>query len=373
MSVVGAKIGTKVWSDAQQNDIVKTDGKSGNSATDMSRLSGEEIGNVLNKIADPNYVDPAKKTRGVGSDKMDKDAFMKLMLAQMKNQDPTNPLKSHEMAAQLAQFSSLEQLQNINSTLGDMQKGQKPSESFQALNFIGKGVSGDSAKVIRLKGDKDHEFNFAIPEDAKDAEIRVRNQDGEIVRKVSLHDLKKGENKWTWNGKNEAGNASPVGEYQVLVEAKGSNGKKLFVKTDFSGIISGVSYTADGPVLMVGSQSVKLKDVKQIIDPSAKNNDQKSTSNIVPDLKTRPSASENEEKGAEEAAPTPAGLMTSVGMSSGMMEKLKKDTTPSSGHQTEPTVMKEESKPAKAESSTANTVAQGKKPTLKGPLPSASM
>lgn len=77
---------------------------------------------------------------------MDKDAFMKLMLAQMKHQDPTNPMQSHELAAQLAQFSSVEQLQNLNTTMTDMRNGQKPSESFQALNFIGKAVSGGLGK-----------------------------------------------------------------------------------------------------------------------------------------------------------------------------------------------------------------------------------
>jgi flagellar basal-body rod modification protein FlgD len=63
----------------------------------------------------------------------------------MKNQDPTNPLKSHEMAAQLANFSSLEQMQNMNSTLTELKNGQKPSENYQALNLIGKAVAGDSS------------------------------------------------------------------------------------------------------------------------------------------------------------------------------------------------------------------------------------
>src|SRR5690606_35195937 len=107
-------------------------------------LGGQDVGEFLNKIADPNWVDPQKRFRATGNDKLDKEAFMKLMLAQMKNQDPTNPMKSHEMAAQLAQFSSVEQLSNINTTLTAMQAGQKPTESFQALNFIGKAVAGDS-------------------------------------------------------------------------------------------------------------------------------------------------------------------------------------------------------------------------------------
>ncbi len=384
MSVVGAKIGTKTWSDAQQNEITKSDGRNTNSAQDLSRLNGQDVGDLLNKVADPNYVDPSKRVRAVGNDKMDKDAFMKLMLAQMKNQDPTNPLKSHEMAAQLAQFSSVEQLQNINTTLGDMQKGQKPAEGFQALNFIGKAVEGDSAKVIRMKGDKNHEYNFALNDDAKDAELKVRNQEGEVVRTVNLHDLKKGENKWVWNGKNEAGNNAPVGEYMIGIEAKNSSGKKLFVKTDFSGTISGVSYTAEGPVLMVGTQTVKLKDVKKIVDPSIKTSDQKSLTSSSQDLKKGQAALDTEDKGAEEAAPSPSNLMTSVGMSNGMMERFKKETSP------EEALMKPEAeartasaatakiipetKPeAKAESTSKGLPSGGKMPGTKSPIPSVNM
>lgn len=161
-----------------------------------------------------------KKIRAVGNDKLDKDAFMKLMLAQMKNQDPTNPMKSHEMAAQLAQFSSVEQMQNMNNTLTDIKNAQKPTETYQALNFIGKAVSGDSSTLTRVKGDKAHDFNFELPQNAKDIEIKVRNAQGEIVRKVDLHDLKSGQNTWTWNGENEHGQQAPVGEYTFLVEAK---------------------------------------------------------------------------------------------------------------------------------------------------------
>jgi flagellar basal-body rod modification protein FlgD len=333
MTMVTPKIGTKSWSENPPSEVQRnSEGKNLNSAQDLAKLGGQDVGEILNKIADPNYVDPAKRMRTAGSDKMDKDAFMKMMLAQMKNQDPTNPLKSHEMASQLAQFSSLEQLQNVNTTLNEIQKGQKPSESFQALNFIGKAVSGDSAKVIRLKGDKEHEFGFSLPDNAKNVNIKVRNAEGEVVRKIDLQDLKKGENKWVWNGKNEAGNSTPVGEYQFVIEARNDK-NKLAVKTDFHGLISGVSYTAEGPVLLVGNQTVKLKDVKRIMDPSIKNNDQKSTKLVAPDLKTGQGAAENKENskdaGAQEAEPTSA-MMTNVGMSSGMMEKLKNETTPTS-------------------------------------------
>jgi flagellar basal-body rod modification protein FlgD len=362
MGMVGAKIGTKTWSDAPQNDIQKTSGLKTLSATESQRFEGEDVGSVLNKIADPNYIDPSKKIRAVGNDKMDKDAFMRLMMAQMKNQDPTNPLKSHEMAAQLAQFSGLEQMQNMNTTLTEMKNAQKPTESFQALNFIGKAVSGDSAKVTRTKGDKTHDFNFILPDDAKELQIKIRNAEGDIVRKIELRDLKKGENKFTWNGQDERGTVTPAGDYQFFTEATNSSGKKLAIKTDFNGVITGINYSPEGPVLLVGTQSVKLRDVKKIVDPSLMQNGQNLKNAAGRDLKMPDQVENNEESQNDAGAPekdlmktNQGNLMDSVGMSRDMLTKLAKETKPDSGQTTQAPLTKAipETKPEKVASAEA--------------------
>lgn len=325
MSVMGVKTGTKSWGDSSGNEITKNSGINTISASDKSKLGDENVGDVLNKIADPNWVDPNKKIRAVGSDKMDKDAFMKLMLAQMKHQDPTNPMQSHELAAQLAQFSSVEQLQNLNTTMTDMRNAQKPTESFQALNFIGKAVSGDSAKISRAKGDKDHDIKFDLVDNAKELNVRIRDANGEVVRSLNLKDLKKGENKISWNGQDERGQPMPAGDYQLFLEAVNSSGTKMNVKTDFEGTITGVNYTPEGPVLLVGNQTVKLKDVKKIVDPSLMKNDQKSNNVSAQDLK-KPGAPADNDKRAGDATPVAgANLMNNVGMSRDMQSKLQKE------------------------------------------------
>lgn len=349
MAIVGTKIGTKAFREPQPADIQRKEtGSAGNqTAEDMKKLGVDNVGEYLNKISDPNFVDPSKKVRAVGSDKLDKDAFMRLMLAQMKQQDPTNPLKSHEMAAQLAQFSQLEQLSNMNTSLEAMREGQKPTESFQALNFIGKWVNGDSAKVIRTKGDKDHDFNFQLGKDAETITIKIRDDKGDIVRTADLKQLKQGENRWVWNGKKDNGSTAPAGEYQIIVEAKADKGQKVAVKTAFEGNISGVQYTAEGPVLMVGNQAIKLKDVRKIVDPAerekeklqqaqkpkaaeaqAPQNDQKKISSTPEPLKAATQADKMEkDEGAPDPTPAPGSqIMNEVGLSAGMKAKLEKET-----------------------------------------------
>src|SRR5689334_11359839 len=111
--MIGVKTGTQTWSNSPQRTDWKSDGAQNISAIDKANHMPEDsVGDMLNKVADPNYVDQSKKMRTVGNNQLGKDAFMSLLLTQMKNQDPTNPLKSHEMAAQLAQFTSLEKLNN---------------------------------------------------------------------------------------------------------------------------------------------------------------------------------------------------------------------------------------------------------------------
>jgi len=313
---MNSKLGVNAFGATQTKPTSSNASQAQLTEADLKKLGGDNVGDVLNKVADPNWVDPSKKMRTVGNDKLDKDAFFKLMLAQMKNQDPTNPLKSHEMAAQLASFSSLEQMQNMNTTLTEIKGGQKPTEQFQVLNLLGKAVAGDSSKILRNPGDKSHEFTFNLPMAAKEADIRVRNADGEVVKTYKLTGLKEGENRLPWNGQDEKGNATPAGEYQFFIEAKNEQGTKMAIKTEFEGQITGVNYAPEGPVLLIGNQAIRLRDVKKIVDPALLNTPGKS-SEINPELQAMPTAPAPGAPAQAGAAPVglPPGVPVPAGFS----------------------------------------------------------
>ncbi|MBL7556303.1 MAG: flagellar biosynthesis protein FlgD [Bdellovibrionaceae bacterium] len=352
MTVMNSKLGVNAFGATQTKPTSSNASQAQLTDADLKKLGGDNVGDILNKVADPNWVDPSKKMRTVGNDKLDKDAFFKLMLAQMKNQDPTNPLKSHEMAAQLASFSSLEQMQNMNTTLTEIKGGQKPTEQFQVLNLLGKAVAGDSSKILRNPGDKSHEFVFNLPMKAKEADIRVRNADGEVVKTYKLTGLKEGENRLPWNGQDEKGNATPAGEYQFFIEAKNDQGTKMAIKTEFEGQITGVNYAPEGPVLLIGNQAIRLRDVKKIVDPALLNAPGKSNE-INPELQAMPSmpgltmtppteankdskdskapvaAKAPEKKEVQGAPPAPqrSKILDQVGLSNEMMSKIAKETS----------------------------------------------
>lgn len=325
MSTMGVKIGTKTWSDRPES----IDRSTGFSLTpeEKQALGEKDLGTVLNKVADPNWIDPSKRMRTTGNDKLDKDAFFKLMLTQLKSQDPTNPLKSHEMAAQLAQFSGLEQMTNINQTLAEMKNAQKPVENFHSLNLIGKTVAGDSSKLTRTSFDKEHDFKFNLPMAASEVSVKVRNADGEIVRNYKLNNLEAGQNKITWNGENDNAQKMQPGDYDFLVEAKNSAGQKIAVRTEFEGQITGITFSSEGPILQVGNQNVRFSDVSKITDPSLMSNDQKKsqdlkmpsqidqTKNVDHDLKQKVSD--------QSQAPVKSNILNNVGLSREMMDKIK--------------------------------------------------
>ncbi|CAN5461748.1 hypothetical protein BH10BDE1_BH10BDE1_08160 [soil metagenome] len=307
-------------------DLALTGGAKDNSAGagDLQKAYGDQaIGDVLNKIADPNWQDPSKKVRAVGNNNLDKDAFFKLMLTQMKNQDPTNPMQSHEMAAQLAQFSSLEQLNNIGKGIEGLNQAQQGQGNFGALSFIGKTVSGDASKVTRAAGDTEHGFNFALGGDAQKTKILVKDVTGKTIRELEVGALKKGANSLKWNGMTTEGLPARPGEYKFSVEATGNGGQKIYAKSSFEGRISGVDFSPSGPMVIVNGQSIKLSDVKKIQDPGIVESQQNRTSATplgVGQLKQKP---------AEFIPPAPeetTSNLDSIPMAGPLLAKLQKET-----------------------------------------------
>lgn len=327
MAIMGIRRDTKAFAPSnQEGPVRKSDTATrGLSPQELQELGAADVGELANRVADANWINPQDKPRGVGNDKLDKDAFMKIMLVQMKNQDPTNPLKSHEMAAQLAQFTQLEQLQNINTNLDEMKAQARPAESFQSLNLLGKVVAGDSSRIYRVKGDKDHNISYTLPASAKTVKISITNEAGDVVKEATLANVRQGGNAWTWNGRDNKDVVLPAGNYRASIEALSSNDQKLLVKTDFEGVISGVNFTQNGTVLTVGNQAVRLQDIRRIVDSSLKNKDQNLQKTPDQDLKGAGGVGSNEDKGAPEAdEATMPTVLDQAALSREMMEKIEK-------------------------------------------------
>ena len=195
-------------------------------------------------------------------DELGKDVFLTLLVAQMENQDPLNPMEGTEFTAQLAQYSSLEQLYNVNDNLISINDGQSGMSSSYALDFMGKEIYVDG-NSLSLEQGEDVSGGFSIDE-AGSCSVNILDSSGQLVKSIALGDLEAGSHSFDWDGQDENGDASVNGNYTFEVSAVGDNGSSLSVETYTMGKVDRVSLEGDTPMLYVGNAAVAVSEVKDI-------------------------------------------------------------------------------------------------------------
>ena len=192
---------------------------------------------------------------------MGKDDFLKLLVAQLENQNPLDPLDNAEFTAQLAQFSSLEQLFDMNKNMEGLQSLQSSLNETQALNFLGREVEAAGDSFVYQGGEK--ELNFSVDAGAEEVYLGIYDSAGDLVRNESLGALSGGEHTYLWDGRDGKGNAIPVGRYSFDLAASGEDGP-VKTETFIAGRVDGVSYAAAGPVLSIAGVEIDSEDIIKI-------------------------------------------------------------------------------------------------------------
>ncbi|MGI9568300.1 MAG: flagellar hook assembly protein FlgD [Desulfobulbia bacterium] len=150
------------------------------------------------------------------TDIMGKEDFLTLLVAQLQNQDPLNPDEPTEFTAQLAQFSSLEQLFNLNESMENMASSVTNSQKLSALSMIGKEVAYADSKFT-YQGDPVN-VGYSIDGEATNVTLLLQ-KDGATVATLEGTDLQKGDHFITWNGTTPSGLPAPHGDYSIVVQA----------------------------------------------------------------------------------------------------------------------------------------------------------
>lgn len=194
-------------------------------------------------------------------EELDKDGFLKLLTHQLQNQDPSNPMEQDKLAGEMAQFSQLEQLTNLNEKFALMQKNQDLQEKFFAASFIGKEVvtSGSSVK-LNSPGD-DAEVLYNLSEDANKVLIRLLDSKNNIVAEMWKENVSAGSHVGKWDGERLDGMPAGKGEYRVQVRAWDQNMNAVKAETKVTGLVKSVEYKNGEPLLTVGTKKVFLRDV----------------------------------------------------------------------------------------------------------------
>lgn len=195
-----------------------------------------------------------------------KDEFLQLLVAQLKSQDPLNPSKPEEFAAQLAQFSSVEQLININDTLGVQADSNAVMadalNNSSAMSAIGRDVLAVGDRV-QLGPDGTGTVTIGVGAGGGDATLTLTDADGNTVATLDLGSIGSGRQTVSLQDF-EAVNGLPPGTYRYEVQVAGPEGA-VEVETFSSLRVDGVRYTPNGPVLLAGDVEIPLSNVVELI------------------------------------------------------------------------------------------------------------
>ena len=196
---------------------------------------------------------------------MGKDDFLNLLVTQLQNQDPLNPSDSTEFTAQLATFSSLEELQNINSTLEDVGTSQAILTYSQAVDYIGKKIQALGDRVYKA-GDQIDPIEFNLSDDAAGVYVKIYDPYGEFVRDLSLGPMAAGQQSTTWDGLDLKDAQAPDGSYRYEVMAMDAEGNTVGVTPFTTGRVAGVYYKNGTAYLMTADQEIPMGNVVQVYE-----------------------------------------------------------------------------------------------------------
>ncbi len=196
-----------------------------------------------------------------------KEQFLNLLVAQLTHQDPMNPMEGTEFTAQLAQFTSLEQLMNINKNLGTLTNLESALTQSQAVNMIGKQILAEGNTIAMTNGISSNVI-FSLDKATDSASISVFNESGDLVSVVDTKTLPRGQNSIAFAGFDKNGNPLPDGIYTFDVLALDAEGESIGVTSFSSGIVSGVNIEQDGTTnLQIGTTKFPLASVVQVTEP----------------------------------------------------------------------------------------------------------
>jgi flagellar basal-body rod modification protein FlgD len=202
---------------------------------------------------------------------MNKDDFLRLLVTQLRYQDPLSPEDPKDFVAQLAQFSSLEQQINSNTNLENLgkviQNLQQSQNMAQGVSLLGKTVKG-SGNQLTVVGGKALEASFKLPQAAEQVVVGIFDSTGKQVATLNLGAQAAGSRSLTWNGRDSQGQQVADGIYSYQVAAQDKSGNAIQVDNYFTGTVEEVYQDSQGVWVKVNGRRILLGNIISVVDDS---------------------------------------------------------------------------------------------------------
>lgn len=199
-------------------------------------------------------------TKRVGKSELNSQDFLNLLVTQLKNQDPLQPMDNADFTQQTTMFSQLEELTNISKAVSNltdtMQSGTGSSQLFSASNFLGKAVDFTTAK-FDVPEEGRATLTFSLPDTPSQVEIKVIDSSGTVVGLVRPSDAQKGKNDIKWDPISLTGQRLDDGEYSFEVRALDADQKEMDASQVGHGVVYGVE-TIGGKVFLNLGQNIRI-------------------------------------------------------------------------------------------------------------------
>jgi flagellar basal-body rod modification protein FlgD len=205
-----------------------------------------------------------------------KDEFLQLLITKLQNQDPLQPMNDEDFIAQLAQFSTLEQMNNIAD--GITQANQWDYLQMQSLNnamaagLIGKDIQA-KYDTLYIDDKNTPEIGFSVSSYAATVEFTIKDADGNVVATLVDEDVNPGAHTISWDGKDELGQRVPTGRYTIEAVAHDANGDTFTPDLILVGTVEAITYRDGSAYLQVNGVEIPLGYITAIGEPGAFDND----------------------------------------------------------------------------------------------------
>ena len=200
-----------------------------------------------------------------GSKELGQKDFLRLMVAQVRNQDPLDPKTNGDFLAQLAQFSTNDGITKMQESIAQLASSLQSNQALQASALVGRKVLVNS-DTMKMEAEGDGKVVVDLPAPVSNMSAAVYSASGELLAQIPLGEHEIGMFDFNWNGLNQKGERVPAGKYTIKVSGT-YQGQEVALKTMTAANVDSVSLGQNGEGVklnVAGIGSVSLNDVKQI-------------------------------------------------------------------------------------------------------------